>query len=187
MYRREATLMFIVSTAIFLTSIIVGYRIGVLLEYSLEPLRETFKPLQGLSPYILALVIFLNNSAKTLIAIVLGVTVGIVPTLFISINGLILGYVIYTALPELGVVGLASLILPHGVFELPAVLLSTALGLLVGLEVIKKLTRREASVKTALRYSLKIYLKYVIPMLITAAVVEVFVTPYIPRLVTPGG
>lgn len=187
MYRRKITLMLIVSTTIFLISTIIGYRMRFLSEPNFEPLKETFKFLQGLNPYILTLIIFLNNSAKTLIVIVLGVTVGIVPILFVSLNGLILGYAMYRTLPELGVVGLASLILPHGVFELPAALLSTALGLLVGLEVIKKLIRREASVKTILKYSLKIYVKYIIPMLITAAVVEVFITPYISKLIIPEG
>ncbi|MEM1545289.1 MAG: stage II sporulation protein M [Candidatus Methanomethylicia archaeon] len=185
MHFREITLMLIVSTLIFIMFIFIGYEAESFLDV-FESLGETFKSLARLNPYLLALIIFLNNAIKMFITIVLGVTIGIFPVIFISLNGLMLGYAIRIALPELGVLGVASLILPHGVLEIPAALLSTALGLLVGLETIKKIIHKEASIKETLKHSLKIYVKYVVPMLAIAAVVEGFITPYISRLVIPG-
>ena len=182
---REIRLMLIISTLIFTMFIFIGYEAEAFSDV-FEPLGEVFKSLARLNPYLLTLIIFLNNAIKMFIAIVLGVVVGIFPVVFISLNGLILGYAIRISLPELGMLGIVSLILPHGILELPAALLSTALGLLVGLEAIKKMMRKEASIKKALRYGFKIYAKYVIPMLAIAAIIEVFVTPYISRLVILG-
>jgi stage II sporulation protein M len=178
--------MLTVSVLIFTAFIFIGYEAGVLLDF-LGPLGETIRLIAELNPYLITLVIFLNNAAKMFITIILGVSVGIFPVVFISLNGLLLGYVIRIALPKLGVLGVASLILPHGVLEIPAALLSTALGLSVGLETARKIIRGEASVKKVLKYSLKIYVKYVIPMLAAAAVIEGFITPYISRLATFRG
>jgi len=186
MYHREVGLMLVISTLIFAVSIFIGYEAEVLLDV-LEPLGETLRFIAELNPYLITLIIFLNNAIKMFITIILGVAVGIFPVMFISLNGLILGYIIRIALPGLGVLGVASLILPHGVLEIPAALLSTALGLSVGLETTRKIMRREASIRKVLKYSLKIYTKYVVPMLVAAAIIEGFITPYISRLATFRG
>ena len=71
---------------------------------------------------------------------------------------------------------------PHGVIEIPLLLLSTALGFIVGLESWKRFIRRRSQVKERLRSGFKIYLKWILGGLLIAAVIEVFVTPFFMRI-----
>jgi len=75
---------------------------------------------------------------------------------------------------------------PHGVIEIPMLLLATALGFRVGLESLKWLTGKKSLVKSQLSHSLKLYLTWVLPGLVVAAIIEVFITPWIVGLVGNG-
>ena len=79
----------------------------------------------------------------------------------------------------------ASLV-PHGVIEIPVILLAAALGLSVGMESLRWLIQRESRVKLRLSDSLRVYLRWILPGLAIAAIIEVFVTPLLAGLVNPG-
>ena len=76
---------------------------------------------------------------------------------------------------------LATFILPHGIVELPAAIIATAMALRLGAVVIsppKGMTVTEG-VLMALADFLKVFLFLVLPMLVVAAALEVWVTPWI--------
>ena len=75
---------------------------------------------------------------------------------------------------------------PHGVIEIPVILLATALGLTVGMESARWLIRRERRVKSRLSEGLRVYVRWILPGLAIAAIVEVFVTPLAIGLVSTG-
>lgn len=80
------------------------------------------------------LLIFFNNAIKSALVIYTGALLGVIPVFFLIVNGMILGY-LYTMIAERG--GNAALIflkgvLPHGILEIPAVLLACAFGLKFG-------------------------------------------------------
>lgn len=124
--------------------------------------------------------IFFNNAKIAVLSVVLGV-VALVPLAVVAINGIAIGTVMGMTTDEgFGVwetviFGLA----PHGVFELPAVLLSTAAGLRIGLAVIGSWAgrRRAGSVRRAVKEALLLTVAVVLPALLMAAVLEVTVTP----------
>ena len=152
----------------------------------LQEFSELLKPLRNAGPLLLLLVIFLNNALKALGVIVFGVLLGLPPVLFICVNGLILGALISEVEPVRGLGYVIASLAPHGVIEIPMLLLATALGFTVGWESLKWITGKKSLVKSRLSHSLKLYLTWVLPGLIVAAVVEVFITPWVVGLVGNG-
>ncbi|NHW44698.1 MAG: stage II sporulation protein M, partial [Candidatus Verstraetearchaeota archaeon] len=63
--------------------------------------------------------------------------------------------------------------------EIPALLLSCALGMEIGMTVCQKALGRDVSLKDTVIASLKTYLKAVVPLLLVAALVEAYVTPLV--------
>ncbi|MBU5443805.1 stage II sporulation protein M [Paenibacillus sp. MSJ-34] len=85
--------------------------------------------------------IFLNNSIKAVFVIFLGAVLGIAPVLFLVVNGLLVGFVVqisaaqYSSVWELIVKGL----LPHGILEIPAIIIACAYGMRFGILLIQSI------------------------------------------------
>jgi uncharacterized membrane protein SpoIIM required for sporulation len=76
---------------------------------------------------------------------------------------------------------LATFVLPHGIVELPATVIATAMALRLGAVVIappRGLTVTQG-VLLALAELIKVLVLLVLPMLVVAAALEVWVTPWI--------
>jgi stage II sporulation protein M len=179
----------ILAACIFFISLVLGRFIGQ--NAALEAIRrlggslERLAPIDNL-PILLFLIIFVNNAIKTLGLLFLGILLGIPPLLFIGLNGFIVGSV-GSALESIkGWKYVIASVVPHGVIEIPILLLATALGLTVGMESIKWLLRRESRVKLQLSDCLKIYLRWILPGLAAAAIIEAFVTHLVMGLVNVG-
>jgi len=81
------------------------------------------------------LFIFFNNAIKSVLIMYLGALFGILPIAFLLINGMILGY-LYSMLNSQGesaamifLTGIA----PHGIIEIPAILIASAYGMKFGM------------------------------------------------------
>lgn len=70
------------------------------------------------------------------------------------------------------------MLLPHGIIELTAILYSTALGLKIGVELIKKVLLKRGAPLEAFKYALSKF-KIIFILLLIAAIVESYVTPLI--------
>jgi len=177
------TILVLISSAALFSGIAMGYHSAHALRDVLEGLRQFFGPLKGLPPHLLALLIFANNSLKALFfAVLLGVLIAIPPILFAFLNGIIIGLASRFVVEEKGLLFLMAGILPHGVFEIPAVLLSCALGMEIGVVVCEKALGRDVSVKKTMLTCLRTYLKVVVPLLLVAALVEAYVTPLVMQM-----
>ena len=79
--------------------------------------------------------IFFNNALKSILVMYLGMLFGIVPIIFLAINGMMLGYLISKAAQQ-GGSELFTLVvkglLPHGMIEMPAIIIACAYGLRFG-------------------------------------------------------
>jgi stage II sporulation protein M len=140
-----------------------------------------------------AWLVFRNN----LFVCVLLLALGLVPFLFlplliICMNGVVAGAVIAVAeMPAEGsrLVFAAAGLLPHGIFELPAFFIAAGMGTfccarLTGAALGK--SRRETDalpdkeimgLKTTALFTARMFLLVVLPLLIIAAVVEIWITP----------
>jgi stage II sporulation protein M len=157
----------------------LGYAVGgqPQAQEFMESLAATLRPLQDMGSAELMLLIFVNNAVKAGGVILLGVLLGIPPFIFLVTNGLVVGVAIYQIAAERGLGFVLAGLAPHGVVELPALLVATALGLGMGVEVSRWLRRRPSRVRRRLGRSVRIYLFWVAPALAVAAVIEVLVTP----------
>jgi stage II sporulation protein M len=147
-----------------------------------ELLKQFAKMFRGLPKLQLAVAIFFNNSLKTLLVILLGPLLGIAPVIFLILNGAILGAVVPVAIATRGLWPAIMTIVPHGVLELPAIFLGTSIGLRLGMHPVRRLAgKSHTTLLEELAYGLRIYFKVILPLLILAAVVEVYVTPLVAR------
>lgn len=134
------------------------------------------------------LFIFLNNSVKTLLVIIFGLLIGIVPALFIFINGYVIGVVAVMIAAARGTGYVVAGLLPHGIFEIPAVLLGAALGMMLGASLVARLRgRSEVPIITELRNAIRYFILGIMPLLLLAALAEVYITPLVIRAVSSVG
>ena len=170
---------FLLSLFLFLISVYAGYSLSERFPVSmLEMLREIFVGTEEWHPFLLMVFIFLNNSLKCFLVILLGFIFGIVPLLFVAINGFIVGLITFEVEKLIGLPFALAATLPHGVIEIPMVLLSSAIGIRIGYETVNKM-RGKGSIKRELRRGIKFFALRILPLLLLAAIIEAFVTPLI--------
>lgn len=85
--------------------------------------------------------IFLNNAIKSILVIYLGALFGILPFLFLVVNGMLIGYLLKTSAELHGGGYVMEVILkgllPHGILEIPAIIIACAYGMRFGVLVFK--------------------------------------------------
>lgn len=130
----------------------------------LESFKEIAQGLAGKPILALTLAIFVRNSLAGALAIVGGTFFGLLPLAGILFNGLLIGAVIRLYPGE------AWRIIPHGIFELPAMIVCWGFGLWTG----QALMERSAlpPLRERLRRGMRIYFRLVLPLLALAAVIE---------------
>lgn len=173
---------FLKESKIFIYSIIVIFFAFVLIgffvpapESIVEQIRkfieELLKQTQGMSfPELTGFIIF-NNLQTSFFGMVFGIILGIFPLILAMSNGYFLGFVSKLSVQTDGFLSLWKL-LPHGIFELPAVFISLGLGMKIGSFVFKKKGKKIKSLKEYLLNSLKVFFFVVIPLLIIAGIIE---------------
>ncbi len=124
---------------------------------------------RGMSGFELTEFIFLNNVQSGLIGMIFGVLLGIIPILATIVNGYLLGFVANMSVAENGILSLWR-ILPHGIFELPAIFLSFGLGIKLGTFILQK--KKIESFKDYFLNSLRVFFFVILPLLIVAAIIE---------------
>ena len=128
------------------------------------------------------LALFTNN----LRAMVLGILYGFIPFLYLpalalGVNAAILGML--ASLIDGQWLLLAAGILPHGIFELPALCLSLAAGLCLCKNINAYIRKNEKGImKPLLLNILRVTVLLVLPLLVIAAVMETYVTPALMQL-----
>ncbi|MEW5921797.1 MAG: stage II sporulation protein M [Bacillota bacterium] len=142
-------------------------------------LEELAELVFGGSPLRGILFLLINNLMASLQMMLLGVIMGIPPLLGLFTNGALLGSVASLSAERFPVISFILLgILPHGIFELPAFIISAAFGLKVGFHLIFPLSgkKRGESLVTIWREYWSVF-PLILNLLILAAIFEVLVTP----------
>jgi stage II sporulation protein M len=188
-YLKSSRQYILIMTGIFIISVIAGLVVSLkdlgLSENYLNMLKQSFGWIKDLSPIGIMLVIFLNNALKSLLAIVLGAGFGIIPVIFVGGNGLLLGLVASQVSSEKGALFVLAATLPHGIIEIPMILISSGLGLRLGYLMYSSIMGKETDMRSELMQCLWIYIRIVVPLLFVSAVIETFVTPLVALQVLP--
>lgn len=108
--------------------------------------------------------IFVHNAFALFIALFSGVLCSLIPISALIANGYVIGFLV---IPRLSLIGL---LIPHGVFELLAFVLSCSYGIWLGLWPFNR--DRIKTVKLRLRQCIAVYFCVVVPLLIIAATIE---------------
>jgi len=82
------------------------------------------------------IIIFLNNAIKSIFIIYLGVFFGLIPIFFLAVNGMVIGYLLHNMAEVHGGAYTFEIIikglLPHGIIEIPAIVIASAYGIRFG-------------------------------------------------------
>jgi stage II sporulation protein M len=168
------------SIFIFALTTVMGYYTAAYLpeiasEWSSQ--LEMLKWILDQPPLLIMMIIFLKNLLACTVSVLLGLGLGLMPLIVVTSNGFLIGIVSYDVLQKEGLLYLLAGILPHGVIELPVVLLSIAvgfrLGYLVALSILGEKVDLTGEARTAVRL---LFLRFM-PLLLLAAFIETFITP----------
>ncbi|WP_050632233.1 stage II sporulation protein M [Bacillus andreraoultii] len=130
----------------------------------------------------LALGLFKNNTLACITLLVTGFLPIFLPAIAILImNGAIIG--VMFAFMNLNGQAIMPMffagIVPHGIFEIPAIILSGALAFYVSLGVYRKINNGNYSFRACTVNVFKTFIFICIPLLVFAAIIEAFITPHI--------
>jgi stage II sporulation protein M len=140
------------------------------LTKSFRGFAENYRGLEGGKLYF---TILLHNVMASIFVLISGVIVGIIPTFAIGANGFVLG-VAYSQVAEMVGYSKAALkVLPHGVFEVPALLLAASYGLWLGVTAVRRMRGMESTLlRFHIEHAFRRYFAVVFPLLIVAAAIE---------------
>jgi len=131
----------IVATIIFSVSMYFGATndgFAAFLDTQIEGIKQLAGKIDNSANPTLTMIkiIFLNNAIKAVVVIFTGALFGLLPVFFLVINGMIIGYILQqTAMSESGITVFELIfkgLLPHGILEIPAILIASAYGLRLG-------------------------------------------------------
>lgn len=167
---------------ICLSFFILGTPFGfILFEETEEVLLPSLEQIKELildeSRFQTALNIFFNNLRVCLILLVGGTF--IIPPFFIMFtNGFLVGFVLKLILEKNhGPFFFIKGVFLHSIFELPAIFISAAVGLRIGLSYLTRDNKKRAvKVGQGIKEAAVIYLFVVIPLLFIAAFIEAFIS-----------
>jgi stage II sporulation protein M len=177
----------IVILLLFFTTITVGWvgsaqnpAVGEELMKLFE--KEVAGQMDGTNPYDMCVKLFANNLQACILLFLGGATFGILTIFIMSLNGIVIGAIMEIVHKDHTPLFVAAALLPHGIFEIPAFIISGALGILLAQSLIAEWYGSGDSSIAAYSYG-RLFLTVVLPLVIIAACVEAFITPVVIHLV----
>lgn len=176
----------ITCTVIFIVCSIFGIVFG--LNYSeqtkeiLLDFLESNKDLLSDEGLVSAWGLIKNNTT----ACGMSILFGIIPFIFLTVlslalNGFMIGIVLGFGKATTGASMIKTFvfgILPHGIFELPALIISMSMGIYLCLTLTMKIFRRgKIKISELLKNYVRIFLSVILPMILIAGIIEAYITP----------
>lgn len=123
---------------------------------------------------------------NNIVACVISIFFGFIPFIFITlftlgVNGFLIGVVLGIGKAASGTSLLKTFILgilPHGIFEIPALIISMSMGIYLCLNLSMKIFGRgkEKILKILLEY-IRLFVSVILPFLLFAGIIEAYITP----------
>ncbi|MCK5615922.1 stage II sporulation protein M [Candidatus Pacearchaeota archaeon] len=159
-------------TMIFFAGAIIGLIFPVpeeILKQILEMIKNILSEIEGKTTIEIIGFLLLNNTKASLIGLIGGIFIGIIPIIMALANGYLLGFVAALSIQTNGIFSMWR-ILPHGIFELPALFISLGLGLHLGSFIFQKNPAKH--LKENLKKSITTFILIILPLLVIAAIIE---------------
>jgi len=170
------------STVFYLFLVILGYffageHLGET-EEIVSLLKDSYLPIMEMGKLSQFLFVLIKNSLTALAVVLGGFLFGIVPFLALIYNGEILGILANYTINRAGTSFFLLGIVPHGIFEIPALIISIAMGLKIGRISVKKVLRKEeVSIVKEIKIAFGVFLRIVLVLLFISAFIEILITP----------
>jgi len=126
--------------------------------------------------------LFLNNLGACILLFIGGASFGILTIFIMSLNGIVIGAIMEIVHETHSPLFVAAALVPHGIFEIPAFIISGALGILLAQSLIAEWYGEGDTGKEAEKF-LRLFVLSVLPLVAIAACVEAFITPVVIHLV----
>ena len=169
-YIKESKNYIYVTIFLFTISIILGFIFSEKLSFFKEIIKEILKQTEGLNTIEMIFFIMQNNIQSSLLTIILGIAFGIFPLISIILNGTLIGYVL-SITSQINGPTTWLLLLPHGIFEIPAILISMGLGIKLGAPLFTN-KKPLQEFKRRIYQTANVFIMIIIPTLILAAIIE---------------
>ena len=168
------------SSYIFTISVFGGYLIAQNYpeetQLLIEEISSMFLSGEEVTSWQIFLFIFENNVSKLFILLLLGAFAGLIPILSVFANGLLLGIFAQVVSEEISWTFFFLGILPHGIIEIPVLIISSAIGIRIGKVAIFRLFSKKESLLKELFKALKFFILVLVPLIFIAALIEAFLT-----------
>jgi len=177
----------IVTFLLFFATLTVGW-VGTMQDPSVgENLMQLFEKevagqILGNSSLEICVKLFINNFETCILLFLGGASFGILTIFIMSLNGIVIGAIMEIIHKDHSWAFIAAALIPHGIFEIPAFIISGALGIMLAQYLISEWYGGEDTAGEAKKLA-RIFLLYVLPLVVAAAIVEAFITPVIIQLV----
>jgi len=144
----------------------------------LEEFGDILDSLASLPPILTAILIFVKNTSVLLFSFALSPIFCLIPIMALTVNGWMLAIVSTIAVEKESLGFVLAAVLPHGIVEIPALILGEAAALSFGTIVTLSLFKKEkrSLVLPNFRRNLK-YLMIALALLLPAAIIETYITP----------
>jgi len=172
----------IIAAGLFLLGMVLGLVMpatvsGMLTGDQLEMLRSLGRVLQPFT-VTMALFVFFKNVTALIFSFIFSPFLLLFPVIALTFNGWFLSFVAAMVVKETSLAFLLAGILPHGIFEIPAIVMGEAAALSFGSFALMCLFSKEKRPQFLPR--LKLNLKYLLmaaAFLLPAAIIETYITP----------
>lgn len=155
---------------VFVAAGLIGFVFSEYFIFFDDIIKELADKVEGKNAFELIIFIFMNNSYRALMGLVFGVALGVAPFVYSLTNGVLIGYVMKRVWEVAGA-GEFWRLVPHGIFELPAIFIALGIGVkLGGFAFVRGNIWGEF--RKRIRKSFLVFLFVVVPLLVVAAVIE---------------
>ncbi len=163
-----------------ITGLVLPANIATLLEQELANLEELGAALEP-SQVSTAIFILIKNILALLLSFIFSPVLCLLPALSLVVNGWLLSLVSVIIIQEESLGFLLAGLLPHGIFELPALIIGEAAALSFGVTVMRALIPKGKKLLIPkLKKNLKC-LALACILLVPAAIIETYITPLLIR------
>jgi stage II sporulation protein M len=172
----------IIAVTLFVVGLVLGLRTPTnttgLTSQEVNAVEQLADLLASLPKWAVFLFIFFKNVTTILFSFALSPFFCLVPILALALNGWLIGVVSVAVIEEESITYLLAGLLPHGILELPALIMGEAVALSFGVTVILSIFKRERRglILTSLKQNAK-YLVIALGLFLPAAIIETYLTP----------
>ncbi len=176
LFLRNQKNVLIFTSIIFLISFLIGILYpNIASDYQHRIVEDLLAGAEGKRLFGLINYIFFTNLKASFLGFASGVFFCFIPLGLILVNGYLFGAVTSRVLDR-GIEYFLFSVLPHGIFEIPAAIISYSMGIFLGLILIRNIrgNKKELLKKLSQNYKkeILIYLAIVLPLLLIAGVIE---------------